>query len=144
MPDDMSFSDERVYAPNSSYLNPPLKDGAVLVWTDANMSPVRPVDVELRVGMLTCVLCAGGEAVDGEAVRHRPVRHFGYRLPDGRGDARQEACEGGGLLVTRCPFIATTLHIVGARGAQDRHCTLSCPRFRLSRLSLYGAMQGEV
>ena len=37
----MTFSDERVYAPNSSYLNPPLKDGAVLVWTDANMSPVR-------------------------------------------------------------------------------------------------------
>lgn len=42
MPDDVDFSDERVYAPNSSYANPPLKDGAVLIWSDANMSPVRP------------------------------------------------------------------------------------------------------
>ncbi|KZV83175.1 hypothetical protein EXIGLDRAFT_742198 [Exidia glandulosa HHB12029] len=67
-PDDATFSDERVYAPNSNYSNPPLKDGAVLIWTDANLSPEEKRSTEAWYKVTSAVISAIGFQM-GEEMR---------------------------------------------------------------------------
>ncbi|KZV94657.1 hypothetical protein EXIGLDRAFT_645013 [Exidia glandulosa HHB12029] len=67
-PDDDTFSDERVYAPNSNYSNPPLKDGALLIWTDANMSPEEKRSIQPQYKVTSAVISAIGFRM-GEEMR---------------------------------------------------------------------------
>ncbi|EJD36895.1 hypothetical protein AURDEDRAFT_116988 [Auricularia subglabra TFB-10046 SS5] len=65
-PPDAILSEARVYAPTSNYSNPPLKDGAVLTWTDANMSPEERRSTDQQYAVSSEVISAIGFSMGDE------------------------------------------------------------------------------
>ncbi|KAH7107618.1 putative zinc finger protein [Auriculariales sp. MPI-PUGE-AT-0066] len=71
--DMMEFSDERVYAPGSNYINPSLKDGAVLIWKDANLSPEEARSTHKRYAIGSSAISAIGlQAAQAALAAQRP------------------------------------------------------------------------